>query len=398
MAKLVLAHLSDLHVSTFGDTFHDGFRLVRRSKHVAVVPADWVCVHREMGWTLVHPPGKPRKLKLVDHEGYEHSIPRASKANPEPDLRLRAVAKLRLLGRRTSAALAAIPPSTDELQALYEETPRNANVRLLRAVEALEREHVDAVLVTGDLTDHGTGYDLLLSAFAPWIERGMFFCVPGNHDLYRFPIWGSTRPKRSVDEKRRVWDTFFAQTGMNLHASGAWLYAIPGTGVVLAGLNSSIGPQRRFFRHDGALGAEQISWLRGLRQNPTWRSASVRLVAFHHHLDRLAVGIGKGHAPELGLKLLDAKEVAAVVNEIGATAVLHGHRHVSERRQPAGSHFEIFATSSTTLGCRSGDEPSYWRLEMGDGAFDATRRYTQAPAVPMSIPPRAFVAEEEDRH
>ncbi len=359
-----------------------------------VTPGDWVCIHQENGWAVVHPPHKPKKLVLLDHERYEHAIPRANKAVPEPDMRRRAVARLRLLSARTSAELSRSPPTAMELEALYQETPRNANLRLLRAVAALERENVDAILVTGDLTDHGTGYDLLLSAFAPWILRGMFFCVPGNHDLYRFPIAGSTRPKRSVQEKRAAWAEFYEQTGARVQGAGAWLQTIAGAGVVIAGLNSCVGPQRRFFRHDGSLGDEQIAWLRALRKNPEWRAANVRLVAFHHHLDKLAVGIGKGHAPELGLKLSDAKEAAAVINEIGATAVLHGHRHVSERRQPAGVHFEIFAGSSTTLGCRSGDEPSYWRLEIGHHSFDATRRYIGAPAVPMSIPPRAFAGDE----
>ncbi len=393
MSKLVLAHLSDLHVSTFGDTFHDGFRLVRRSGRPLAVPAEWTCIHQENGWSIVHPPGKPKKLRLRDHELYEHAIPRASQLSPEPDLRMRAVARLRALSARTSSELARNPPDAQQLEQLFKETPKNANVRLLRAVAALEREHVDAVIVTGDLTDHGTGYELLLSAFAPWIARGMFFCVPGNHDLYRFPIAGSTRPKRSVDEKRLDWAQFYVEAGVRVGPEGAWLHTVHNTGVVIAGLNSCIGPQRRFFRHDGALGAEQMAWLKGLRKNPEWRAARVRLVAFHHHLDKLAVGIGKGHAPELGLKLSDAKEAASVINDIGATAVLHGHRHVSERRQPAGSHFEIFAASSTTLGCRSGDEPSYWRLEMGDGSFDASRCYTSEPAVPMSIPPRAFASD-----
>ena len=47
---------------------------------------------------------------------------------------------------------------------------------------------------------------------------------------------------------------------------------------------------------------------------------------------------------------------------------MHGHRHVSEQRQPAGSNFHILASPSLTLGCRSGDAPSFWRIELGDHA------------------------------
>lgn len=396
LSKFVLAHLSDLHVSTFGDTFHDGLRLVRRSGKPFSVPANWIEAHSEHGWILVHPPGKPQKLQLLDPQRYAHGVPRQSKTRPEPEALARGIAKLRLLERRSSASLAAHPPSASELEALYAETPRNSNLRLLRAVASLHREHIDAVLVTGDLTDHGTGYDLLLSVFEPWIRKGMFFAVPGNHDLYKFPILGSTRPKLTVDEKRAKWTEFQQQVGIQVGPEGAWFRYLDGPDVALVGLNSCVGPQKRFFRHDGALGPAQIAWLRALRKNPDWRRARVRLVAFHHHLDRLAMGIGRRHAPELGLKLTDAKEVAVALNEIGATAILHGHRHVSERRQPARSNFEIFASSSTTLGCRSGDEPSYWRIEIGDESFDAFRRYTDEPAVPMSIPPRAYMGEDDE--
>ena len=66
------------------------------------------------------------------------------------------------------------------------------------------------------------------------------------------------------------------------------------------------------------------------------------------------------------MRLDDAKGVAEVFEEIGVTAVLHGHRHVSEQRQPAGSNFTILASPSLTLGCRSGDEPSFWRIELGE--------------------------------
>ena len=66
------------------------------------------------------------------------------------------------------------------------------------------------------------------------------------------------------------------------------------------------------------------------------------------------------------MRLDDAKTVAEVLNEVGATLVMHGHRHVSEERQPAGCNFRLLASPSLTLGCRSGDAPSFWRVELAD--------------------------------
>jgi len=67
---------------------------------------------------------------------------------------------------------------------------------------------------------------------------------------------------------------------------------------------------------------------------------------------------------------------------------MHGHRHVSEQRQPAGSNFTILASPSLTLGCRSGDAPSYWRVELGEHAH-ITRVRIPVPAVEQEPDPGA---------
>ena len=77
-------------------------------------------------------------------------------------------------------------------------------------------------------------------------------------------------------------------------------------------------------------------------------------------------GVGKRTPSEIGMRLDDARSAAEVFEEVGITAVMHGHRHVSEQRQPAGSNFTILASPSLTLGCRSGDDPSFWRVELGE--------------------------------
>ena len=92
----------------------------------------------------------------------------------------------------------------------------------------------------------------------------------------------------------------------------------------------------------------------------------------HHHVVPLPHGVGRRTPSEIGMRLDDARSAAEVFDEIGATAVLHGHRHVSEQRQPAGTNFTILASSSLTLGCRSGNDPSFWRIELDDH-FHASR-------------------------
>jgi len=363
-----LAHVSDLHVSEFGDTFHDRLRVVKRSANpFPYDPAKYEIVWEEAGWRVLHERGKRAgKIALIDPEGYAHPLPSLKEGAGVLDPVERAAAKACHLEARRAPTLAAHSPSAGALRHLYEGTPRNSNVRLLRAVQALEENDVDAVVITGDVTDDGAGWSLVESAFARWKDKGRLFVVPGNHDLYLFPLRGSGRPKPTAATKRAEWQAFAARIGLELDECGGWAKAIPEADAWLVGLDSCARPQRRFFRHNGSIGPGQLAWLRELAKNEAFRAAKHRLVLLHHHVVPLPHGVGRRAPSEIGMRLDDARSAAEVFEEIGATAVLHGHRHVSEQRQPAGSNFTILASPSLTLGCRSGDDPSFWRIELGD--------------------------------
>ena len=147
---------------------------------------------------------------------------------------------------------------------------------------------------------------------------------------------------------------------------------MPEVSTVIVGLDSCARPQRRFFRHNGGLGAPQLEYLRELAQTRAWQSAKHRIAMLHHHVVPLPHGVGKRAPSEIGMRLDDASSAAKVFDEVGITTVMHGHRHVSEQRQPAGSNFTILASPSLTLGCRSGDDPSFWRIEI-DARLHAER-------------------------
>lgn len=363
----VLAHASDLHVSEFGDTFHDRLRVVKRSAMVANAdPARWEIAWEEAGWRVLHERGKRRgKIALVDPAGYSHPVPSLAKGAPLDPVERAAAMACRLEARRAST-LAAHLPRGGALRTLSEATPRNSNLRLLRAAAAIEESQPDAVVLTGDLTDDGGGYELVEAAFAPWIAKGRLFVVPGNHDLYLFPMRGSVRPKPTHASKREAWRAFAARVGLDLHPSGAWWKLVPEGDLAVVGLDSCARPQRRFFRHNGGVGPAQLDFLRELGKRPEFAAARHKLVLLHHHVVPLPHGVGRRAPSEIGMRLDDARSAAEAFDEIGITAVLHGHRHVSEQRQPAGENFTILASPSLTLGCRSGDDPSFWRIELAD--------------------------------
>ncbi len=369
-----VAHVSDLHVSEFGDTFHDRLRVVKRSANVvATDAARFEIVWQESGWRVFHEKGKrPSKIALVDPDGYAHPIPSLKEGGGVLDPVERAATKAFHLEARRAGTLAKHVPTQGALQVLFDGTPRNSNVRLLRAVHSIEESNPDAVVITGDVTDDGAGWELVEAAFARWKDKGRLFVIPGNHDLYLFPLRGSSRPRPTADSKRAAWAAFAARIGLELHESGGWIRYLPEASTVLVGLNSCARPQRRFFRHNGAIGPAQLAWLREVAAQPAFKAAKHRLVMLHHHVVPLPHGVGRRTPSEIGMRLDDARSAAEVFDEIGATAVLHGHRHVSEQRQPAGTNFTILASSSLTLGCRSGNDPSFWRIELDDH-FRASR-------------------------
>lgn len=396
----VLAHVSDLHVSTFGDTFHDRARIVKRSVQQADVDTTRYDVKwEEAGWRVLHAKGaRAGKLVIVDPEGYAHDVPSSREAGGMIDPVERAAGKACRLEARRARTLAESVPGQGALKVLQQATPKNTNVRLLRAAQYVVESDADAVIVTGDLTDDGDGYELVDAAFRPWRERRRLFAIPGNHDLYLFPISGSGRPRATPESKRAAWRAFAEKLGLELDeaAGGAWSVELPEVegGAVLVGLDSCSRPQRRFFRHNGAIGPAQIAWLRALAATPAWKNARHRLVALHHHVVPLPHGVGRRAPSEIGMRLDDAREVASVLDEVGATLVMHGHRHISEERQPAGCNFRLLASPSLTLGCRSGDAPSFWRVELGQGVH-ATRVRVPLEAVEQEPDPGEEPPPEE---
>ncbi|MCL2450275.1 MAG: metallophosphoesterase, partial [Polyangiaceae bacterium] len=351
----------------FGDTLHDRARLIKRSAHVADAGEErFETCWEEARWRVLRERSKRKaSIILVDPDGYVHPVPASRETGGLLDPVERAAAKACRLEARRAATLAESPPSEGALASMLETTPKNSNLRCLRGARAVADSDVDAVVITGDCTDDGEGWELVEAAFAPWAAERRLFMIPGNHDLYLFPIASSARPRPTHESKRGRWLHVAERLGLGVEPCGAWSRFLPAADAVLVGLDSCVRRQRTFFRQNGAIGEAQLAWLKTLGATPDWRQVRHRIVLFHHHVVPLAHGLGQRAPTEIGMRLDDARAFAEVLAEIGATLVMHGHRHVSERRHPAGRDFELLAAPSLTLGCKSGDAPSFWRVELG---------------------------------
>ena len=255
-----LAHVSDLHVSAFGDTLHDRSKMVRRTTHVAdAAEARFETCWEEARWRVLRDRVKKKaEPVLLDPDGYGHPIPSARESGGLLDPVERAAAKACRLEARRAGTLAGGPPGEGALAQMLETTPHNTNLRLLRAARAVAEQNVDAVVVTGDCTDDGQGWELVEAAFAPWRAKGRLFAIPGNHDLYLFPVASSARPKPTHASKREAWQAFAARIGLVLAPCGAWSRVVEEASAIIVGLDSCARRQRAFFRHNGAIGPEQL--------------------------------------------------------------------------------------------------------------------------------------------
>jgi 3',5'-cyclic AMP phosphodiesterase CpdA len=328
---------------------------------------------------------KPDVL-LIDPEGYGHPVPSQRENADIPDIVERAAARATRLEARRAVTLAAALPDDAALATLLDETPRNANLRCLRGARTVGDHRVDAVVMTGDCTDDGAGWELIEAAFSTWHAQKRLFVIPGNHDLYLFPITSSARPRPTHESKRATWKRFAERAGLDLHPCGAWKSFVQEADAVFVGLDSCSRRQRSFFRQNGSIGPAQLEWLRAVGKTREWLDVRHRVVLFHHHVVPLSHGVGKRAPTEIGMRLDDARAFAEVLAEVGATLVMHGHRHISERRHPAGRDFELLAAPSLTLGCKSGDAPSFWRVEL-DRRIHVARVRIPVDAVPQENDP-----------
>ena len=257
---LTLAHVSDLHVSGFGDTLHDRGRLVKRSARIAdTSESRFATCWEEAAWKVLRERNKKREVVLVDPEGYAHPVPSVRESGGLLDPVERAAAKACRLEARRAKTLAGAPLTEGALAAMLESTPHNANLRCLRAARVVEEHDVDSVVVTGDCTDDGDGWELLEGAFRKWYARGRLFVIPGNHDLYRFPIASSARPRPTEESKRARWQDFADARRARARAVRGVVRCSTAASAVVVGLNSCSRRQRAFYRQNGAIGPEQLA-------------------------------------------------------------------------------------------------------------------------------------------
>jgi 3',5'-cyclic AMP phosphodiesterase CpdA len=246
--------------------------------------------------------------------------------------------------------LAASFPDLPMALRLLQADPANPNLRFCAVAHQLLRDSPDHIVITGDLTDGGQGYELILKALGSFVERGALSCVPGNHDLY--PLY-SPASRFSV-RLREAWQCFDEQLGH----SGP-LHRVRDD-ILLVCLDSCVAP-RVLPTASGMVPQEAMDQV----GTEITDFGGLKIAALHHHVvnpPRRIVGFAP---PQAGMRLRNKRTVLQWMIKSGFSLVLNGHRHLGYRYHPPQAPMFVSAPS-TTMGCKSGSRPFYWIVEVSD--------------------------------
>jgi 3',5'-cyclic AMP phosphodiesterase CpdA len=368
---LVLVHLSDLHVSRYGEHVTS-----LKSSSFRPKPADadetWTTLGTVDDWKIQRRSKKrwgtgkePNlELRLLDGEGYVQ-VRRKGTGDQEHAFKTE-LEKLAIKRHGTAHdRLVRNLPPLEKVLALLEEDPTNTNLLFCRAAYRVREMKPDWVILTGDVTDDGVGYDLVGRAFEPYLDQGKLLAIPGNHDVYSSPpLVVPGRDKKTVRQKRDLWAEFARK--LELPEDAPWVREL-GEGVAVYGMDSCTPAWTPL----SASGEVPLAMLEDIEADLS-PDHLCRIALLHHHIVNPPI-LSVGRTPwQLGMRLRNAKEVYDFLVKHRFACVLNGHRHLGYRFHPA--HAPLFVSApSATLGCRTGAPPYCWRISIDGGEVQSVR-------------------------
>jgi 3',5'-cyclic-AMP phosphodiesterase len=234
---------------------------------------------------------------------------------------------------------------------------------LRRAIEEVNAEEPDLVVVAGDLTDDGypdqfpLAHEELSALACPEVVR-----VPGNHDA------------RNVGYLRFE-DTFGARDS-RLRLSPT------GLDVALVAVDSS-----KPDLDEGEVGREHYGWI----EEGFAGDADLRVFVCHHHLMPIP-GTGRERN-----QVLDAGDVLSLLRQCGVDLVLAGHRHVPYVWPVAGMLL-VHSGTVSTFRTRGFPHPAYNLVRVEGGRISVELRIPGGEHRSLGDYPRDWPEEIAGRH
>lgn len=203
------------------------------------------------------------------------------------------------------------------------------DVRVLEsAIQRLIDARVDAVIVSGDLTNlaYHEEFERAFSLLQPLTHANIpWFVIPGNHDRYL---------TRAIDGFME--QLFQEHLGAPLLDTSAYPWIDTRFGATLIGLNSAVANAP--FQAWGHVSQEQIDAVYRAK-NRILNAEQPLVIAVHHHLGKAPHTHRDHHR-----NLRNSDRVLQLAQDLGASLVLHGHNHFLDIQDMNG--VRVFAASS----------------------------------------------------
>lgn len=236
----------------------------------------------------------------------------------------------------------------------------------------LARDHVDRLLISGDLTHLGLPDEFRQAR--SWLDEfaaDTVSVVPGNHDSYVAESWSDTYAR---------WTPYFTSDGRATPGSAAEAFpslTIRG-GTAFIGLSSALPTPPLFAT--GKLGTVQLQKLERLLSE-TGDKGLFRVIYLHHPP---FPGMEKWRK-----RLCDSRQLQEVIERHGAELILFGHTHKRQAREvnSGGKSVLVMGAASTSARGGHGEVASYhyfrlsaqphaWQLSVDHRLYDpATHQF-----------------------
>lgn len=241
----------------------------------------------------------------------------------------------------------------------------------------------DHIAITGDLTtialpDEFTRVRQWLQALGP---ADALSVVPGNHDAYVAVPWAESLGR---------WAEFMADDAGPIRSEADFPFVRRCGPIAIVGVSSACPSP--LFHATGRIGTEQLARL-AQRLEQLGTQALCRVVLIHHPPWPGAVAQRK--------RLLDQAAFRAVIGQVGAELILHGHHHrfsLTELATPRGAIPVIGVPSASADSpggheharyhlCRLAQNGDHWHLEVEVRALArAQDRFTTERRFGLTIP------------